>query len=160
MGQTSYGYGISKGIAGGLYDISTHAIETRKNEELKLRFGCGVVSGTSIGKTIKLPVQASVAGDFEGVVINGLTQEQTMEGDTIIAAGRSVGVLKYGNVWVAVGSGAEVTPNADVYLITGGAEAGMFTTLDDTAVKVAIKASFIDTASDGIAPMRLFNEKN
>lgn len=160
MGQTSYGYGISKGIAGGLYDISTHAIETRKNEELKLRFGYGVVSGTVTGKTVKLPVQASTASAFEGVVINGFTQEQTMEGDTVIPAGRSVGVLKYGNVWVAVGSDAEVEPNADVYLITAGAEAGRFTTSEDTATKVSLKASFIDYDSDGIAPVRFYNEKN
>ena len=49
--QTSYNQKMSHGVAGGLYDLTNHTVDTRTNEETdgKVRFGLGVVAGTAAG---------------------------------------------------------------------------------------------------------------
>ena len=52
--QTSYEYGISKGIAGGLYDITGYENNTYVTPG-GIPFGYGVVKGANPGTDIRLP---------------------------------------------------------------------------------------------------------
>ena len=48
--QTSYSYSTSRGIPGGIYDLSHRAVNSRMAEE-KMTFGIGVVQGSIPGST-------------------------------------------------------------------------------------------------------------
>ena len=165
--QTNYSFSTPKGIPGGLYDISDHEVNTRMNEEPdgKLSFGVGVVRGTSAGVTIKLPVAASTAAEFEGITINGVNVEQDMSGKVIVKKDVSVGVIRYGKVWAKVSGKATGVKYGDpLYLIVDGDEAGRFVNAaaagEDTATRISIKGSFLGEADNGIAPVLLPNEIN
>ncbi len=152
--QTSYDYGTSKGIAGGLYDISAYENETRITPG-GISFGSGVVKGTAPGSNVKLPDADSTAEDFEGVVQNGFTTMQDMKGNAVPESGQSIGVLRQGKIWGIVGKAAVPAYDKPVYLITSGDEAGSFTTKEDTSAKIALPARFISGADNGIAPIRV-----
>lgn len=166
MAQLSYGFGTPRGVAGGLYDISYHEVNTRvcEEEDGKMKFGSGVVTGTAPGQCVKLP--ASSAGkDFEGVVINGVNVEQDMKGNLIIKENSSVGVIRVGKVWARVHSAAkDVKYGNELYLIIAGNEAGCFSNSavgdEDTDARVKIKGKFIGEADGGIAPILLPNAIN
>lgn len=166
MAQLSYGFGTPRGVAGGLFDISYHEVNTRVCEEAdgKMKFGSGVVTGTSPGQSVKLP-ESSAAKDFEGVVINGVNVEQDMKGNLIIKENSSVGVIRVGKVWARLHSAAkDVKYGNDLYLIVAGNEAGSFSNSDagdtDTDARVKIKGKFIGEADEGIAPVLFPNEMN
>lgn len=152
--QTSYSYNISKGIAGGLYDITSYENNTFVTPG-GIPFGYGVVKGANPGSDVKLPEKDSTAADFEGVVQNGFTTMQDMKGDAIPENGQSIGVLKQGKIWVAVGANAEPAYDAPVFLITEGDEAGCFTTEKDESEKIALAAKFISAKDGCIAPIRI-----
>lgn len=80
--QTTYGFATGKGIAGGIYDMYHYPIDSRFNEEENgvLRFGMGVVRGSLPGSNVALPTSASKAADFEGVIVNGFTNQHDLEG--------------------------------------------------------------------------------
>lgn len=165
--QTNYSFNTPKGIPGGLYDISAHEVNTRMNEEPdgKLSFGVGVMRGSSIGVTIKLPVAASTATEFEGILLNGVNVEQNMSGKVIVKKDLSVGVVRFGKVWAKVSEKAKGVKYGDpLYLIVDGAEAGAFTnaavTGEDTATRISIKGTFLSGIDNGIAPVLLPNETN
>lgn len=159
--QTTYGYSTPKGVPGGLYDISQHEVNTRMNEEEdgKMGFGVGVVHGTSKGYTVKLPIAASTAGQFEGVTIYGVTVEHDMTGKVVVRKDTTVGVVRTGKVWVKVAAGVEPDYNEKLYMIKDGAEAGYFTNVSG-ANAIEIKGKFIGKADNGIAPVLLPNEVN
>lgn len=152
--QTSYNYGIPKGIAGGLYDITGYENNTFVTPG-GIPFGYGVVKGTVPGTDIALPDSESTAADFEGVVQNGFTTMQDMKGNAVPEEGQSIGVLKTGKIWSVVGAKAEPGYGKPVYLITDGEEAGRFTTEEDTSTKILLPAVYIDAADNGIAPVRV-----
>ena len=81
--QTSYNLRTAHGVAGGLYDLTDHDVDTRNNEATdgKIRFGLGVVEGTLPGKNVTLPVTTSTKAKFEGVAINSHAHEQDYKGD-------------------------------------------------------------------------------
>lgn len=165
--QTSYSFTTPKGIPGGLYDISAHEVNTRINEEADgvLGFGEGVVQGATKGLAVKLPALSSTPADFEGVAINGANVEQDMAGKAIVRKDTSVGVARYGKVWVKVtGDTGPVKYGDRLYLITDGDEAGFFTNAGaegpDAAARVPIKGQFIGEADNGVAPILLPNEMN
>lgn len=153
--QTSYEYGISKGIAGGLYDITGYENNTYVTPG-KIPFGYGVVKGANPGTDIRLPDKDSKQADFEGVVQNGFTTMHDMNGKAIPESGQSVGVLRTGKIWGVVGEAAKPAYDKAVYLITDGEEAGRFTTVEDEeSTKVLLTAKFIDEKDNGIAPIRV-----
>lgn len=80
--QTKYGFATSKGIAGGIYDMYHYPVDSRYNEEDNgvLRFGMGVVRGSLPGSNVALPTSASKAADFEGVIVNGFSNQHDLEG--------------------------------------------------------------------------------
>lgn len=152
--QTSYTYGISKGIAGGLYDITGYENNTFLTPG-GIPFGYGVVKGVNPGRDVKLPDEKSTVADFEGVVQNGFTTMQDMKGDAIPENGQSIGVLRQGKIWGVVGVSAEPAYDSPVFLITEGDEAGCFTTENDESNKIALTARFISAKDGCIAPIRI-----
>lgn len=158
--QTSYSYSTPRGVAGGLYDLSPYATDSRQNGEEKadaLRFGMGAVRGTG---GIRRPTAASSAHDFVGVVLHRAA-EQTMEGTLYIQPGVTVDVLSFGRVWARLGKDAVPTDGAAVYLITDGAQAGCFTTSQDGATKIALKARFKGGKDSGdVAPAEFYYQMN
>ena len=129
MAQTSYSYKTAKGIAGGIYDISVHIVDTRRNEEASgvMTFGVGVVKGTTAGQQVKLPTNASSAGDFDGIVINGGTTEENMAGDINILKDVALSIMKKGRIWAKLSDEAVATYGAKAYLVPDGKQAGHFT---------------------------------
>lgn len=159
--QTRYGYSSPIGSAGGIVDLAPYAIDTFLNEEDngKVKFGMGVVTGTKKGINVKLPVKASTAANFEGVTVNRRTTESDMEGEVSLRKSASIGVMRYGRIYVRVAKTAKPGYGDPVYLITDGDEAGCFTNASgDTAI--AVKARFLGgvDSSAQIAAVELFNE--
>lgn len=152
--QTSYDYGIAKGIAGGLYDLTYYENNTFITPG-GIPFGYGVVRGAIPGSDIKLPDTGSKAEDFEGITQNGFTTMQDMKGNAIAEEGQSMGVLRTGKIWAVVGKAAQPAYEKPVYLITDGEEAGRFTTEEDESTKIQLSAKYISKKDNGLAPIRV-----
>lgn len=143
-----------KGIAGGLYDLSAHEVNTRVVEGTGLKPGMGVVLGTTKGSDVKLPIQSSTAEDFEGLILhNSVMLERGMDGKVVLAPKKTIGVLTKGKAWVMRAEKATPKYKDDVYLITDGAECGCFTTTADSSNthKVKLDAIFLGEVDDGLA---------
>lgn len=153
--QTTYGYATGKGIAGGIYDMFHYPVESRFNEEENgvLRFGVGVVRGSIAGSNIALPTEDSTAADFEGVVVNGFSNQQDLEGRVFIMNNQNIGVMRKGKIWVRIAEGETPAYGDAVYMVADGEEAGFFGTEGD----IAINARFIGAANNGLAPIELFD---
>lgn len=125
--QTSYNFGFSKGVAGGLYDLSAHEIVTRQAEG-STTFGLGVVTGTNKGIDVAAPTSVNTSSDFEGVIVhNSVMTELDMDNRLEIKDGRTVGCLSCGKVWAKLAPGAEPGYKKTAYLVRDGAYAGCFT---------------------------------
>ena len=167
--QTRYGYSSPIGAADGIVDLAPYAIDAFLTEEDtgKMQFGMGVVTGSKKGTGIKLPVKASTAANFEGVTTNRRTTEYDVEGDLKLRKAATIGVMRYGRIYVRVAAGVKPGYGDSLYLITEGEEAGCFTnaaasTESGSADKatIAIKGRFlggVDTSAQ-IAAVELFNE--
>jgi hypothetical protein len=160
--QTSYSYQTPKGVAGSLFDLAPYSIDSRINGETdpgKLKFGMGAVQGTVPGSDVKVPTGADTAAKFEGVVLTGFTNEMNREGDVVIFPGQTVGVLRYGKPWARIADGITVAYGDPLYLITDGADAGLFSNVSTDAI--AVQGRFIGTSGSGnIAPVEIFNQSN
>lgn len=156
--QTSYTQATPKGAAGGLYDLSNRAINTRLNSESgnALKFGMGVVQGATPGSDIKVPAAGATAAKFEGIVVNGYTNEMNREGAVSISPGASVGVLQYGKIWARLAPNDAPAYGDKLYLVISGDNAGLFTkTSGDNTVEV--NGRFIGGKGTGdIAPVELY----
>lgn len=152
--QTTYGFATGKGIAGGIYDMYHYPIDSRFNEEENgvLRFGMGVVRGSLPGSNVALPTSASKAADFEGVIVNGFTNQHDLEGVVSIMNNQNIGVMRKGRIWVALAEDAEPKYGDVVHLIVSGDDAGRF----DTTGGVAVAGRFIGGPSNGVAPVELY----
>lgn len=160
--QTAYNYTTSRGIAGGLLDLSPYSIYSRTNDEADgiLHYGIGVVKGAFPGISVMLPSSVNASSNFEGVLINELTTQQNVFGNTYIINGQSVGVLCYGHCWVQVTDTANPSYGIPLRLVIAGVDAGKFTEKID-ASSIAVNGQFLGTADfDGIAPVELFNQQN
>lgn len=167
--QTRYGYSSPIGAAGGIVDLAPYAIDAFLNEEDtgKMQFGMGVVTGSKQGTGIKLPVKASTAANFEGVTTNRRTTEYDVEGDLKLRKAATIGVMRYGRIYVRVAAGVKPGYGDSLYLITEGDEAGCFTNAAASTessstdkAAIAIKGRFlggVDTSAQ-IAAVELFNE--
>lgn len=153
--QTTYGSVTPKGVAGGIFDMYYYQIDSRVNEEDsgKLRCGVGVVAGTIPGSNIKLPTTGKKAADFEGVVVNGFTNQHDLEGHVTVAGNASVGVMRKGRIWVRVKSDAQPKYGDALHLIVEeGADAGLFATEGGEE----IAGRFLGPVNNGIAPAELY----
>lgn len=163
--QTRYGYSSPIGAAGGIVDLAPYAIDAFLNEEDtgKMQFGMGVVTGAKKGTGIKLPVKASTAANFEGVTTNRRTTEYDVEGDLKLRKAATIGVMRYGRIYVRVAAGVKPGYGDSLYLITEGDETGCFTNAasqTEGSTTIAVKGRFLGgvDASAQIAAVELFNE--
>lgn len=158
MVQTNYGFNTPIGQPGGLYDLSPVEIDSFLNEAATgaLGFGMGVVKGTAAGTGVALPGSSSAAVDFEGIVVNRRTTENNDDGVPVIKNKATVGVLRYGRIYVKLATGADPAYGEALYMVKTGDDAGCFT--DSSSSTVAIKGRFLTAAIDGIAAVELFNQ--
>ncbi len=160
--QSSYNYAAGQGIAGGLWDLSPYVRESRINgQESGLKLGMGVVKGSLPGIEVKLPSSSSSLADFEGVAARNGTCSLDLNGNITLQAKDTVGVISSGRVWVRLKSGISPAYGKDVYLITSGTNAGLFTLASDTAEtwKIRLNARYLGgKGSSQTAPIELYNQ--
>ena len=155
--QNGYRYTTPRNAPGGVYDLSPKAVNSRQGEG-QLRFGIGVVHGSTPGTNVTAPTATATADKFEGIVLSTHTHEMDTDGAVTIKAGKTVNVMKYGRAWVRTEKNAEIAYGEDVFLVTDGESAGCFTNTSSTATKIAVSGKFIGPSGiDGIAPVELFN---
>ena len=155
--QNSYRYTTPRNAPGGVYDLSPKAVNSRQGEG-QLRFGIGVVHGSTPGTNVTAPTAGVTADKFEGIVLSTHTHEMDMEGVLTIKDGKTVNVMRYGRAWVRTEKDAEIAYGEDVFLVTDGESAGCFTNTSSTSTKIAVSGKFIGPSGiDGIAPVELFN---
>ena len=156
--QTSYTQSTPRGAAGALVDLSEHAVNTRINAEtgFTMMFGLGVVQGSAPGSDIKIPASGATAEKFEGITVNGYTNEMDREGAVSISPGAAIGVLQYGKIWARIKPADAPAYGDKLYLIITGTNAGCFTKTSggDT---IEVPGRFIGEKGTGdVAPVELF----
>lgn len=162
MAQMSYSQKMSYGVAGGLYDLSHHVVDSRTNEadDDVLRFGFGVVEGSVTGVTVALPASDATKAKFEGVVVNSHAHEENYYGDVKIRNNETVGVMKDGRIFVRIAEDVEPKYGDAVYLITDGTYAGYFTNDNADVTAIKLKGYFLgEKANDDIAPVYINADK-
>ena len=155
--QTSYKFIPNAGAPGGIVDLTPYAIDAFANAENDgvLMLGMGVVPGSAAG-TVKKPVAGSTAAQFLGVSVNGRSHEYDDNGVVYVRNKATIGVMRYGRVYVRVKSGVSVSDGDPLLLIKSGEDAGLFTkTAADNTLAVAGK--FIGPVSNGVAPAHLYD---
>ena len=161
MKQMNYGFSTPVGIAGGLYDLTGYVCDSFNNGENDgvLKHGMGVVTGDKAG-IAALPKDDSTLANFEGILLNGLITEHTMDGDVTVKEGQTVGILRQGRVWVRTTEEALPADKKAVLLVVKGDNAGLFTTSDDEGERgntIAINAKFLSEKGSGnIAAVELY----
>lgn len=156
--QTTYSQATPRGAAGALYDLSAHAVNTRLNAEdgNAMKFGMGVVQGPTPGSDIKVPATGDTVEKFEGITVNGYTNEMDQEGKVTLAPGSAIGVLQYGKIWARIKPADAPAYGDKVYLIITGDNAGLFTKTSG-ADTIEVAGRFIGTKGTGdVAPVELF----
>ena len=156
--QTTYSQSTPRGAAGGLYDLSGHAVNTRINAEtgLTMKFGLGVGQGSVPGSEITLPAAGATADKFEGITVNGYTNEMNSEGAVFISPGASIGVLQYGKIWARIKPEDAPAYGDKAFLIITGANAGLFTKTAGSDT-IPVHGRFIGAKGTGdVAPIELF----
>ena len=160
--QTSYSYQTPRGVPGGLFDISPYAIDSRTNGEENigvLLFGMGAMQGTHPGVDVLVPVAGDTEDTFEGIVLTGFTNQQTMQGEVILYPQQVVGILRWGRAWVRVAEGVTPAYGENLYLINSGPNAGLFTNVEGDGL--AINGRFIGgLGTTSVAPVELYNQKS
>lgn len=158
--QTRYGFSTPIGSAGGIIDIAPYAIDTFLNdaENGTMKFGMGVVEGSVPGKSITVPTAGATADKFEGVTVNNRTTEYDIDGALSLHKNVSVGVMRYGRIYVRVAKDAQPTYGDAMYLIVDGDEAGYFTS--DAGSNIAVKGRFMSSvdSTSGVAMAEIFNQ--
>ena len=158
--QLSYSYQTPRGVPGGIMDISPYRIDSRANGETApgiLKFGMGAMQGDTPGVNVLRPLAGDTADAFEGIVMTGFTQQQTMLGELELMPQQVVGIMRWGTAWVRVASGAAPQYGDPLNLVISGPDAGKFTT--SAAGTLAIKGRFIGGLGTGpVAPVELFNQ--
>ena len=157
--QTAYNWTTGKGIAGGLVDLTPHAIDSFINEEETgvLKPGIGVMTGTTAGKQIK---KFTGSGTFEGVVNNNRSTEYDLDGHIRMHKGAGVGVVRWGRVYVRVAANVQIAYNDPLYVVKTGNETGFFTNTageSGSETATAVNGRFLGPVENGIAPVELFN---
>ena len=97
--QVTYGANMSPAIAGTLYDLSDHTVDSYAAEGADIGLGVGVVAGSDSVTQCKLPA-AAVTG-FKGIALMQ-AKEQNSNGVVLYAAKDTVPVVDKGRVWAPV----------------------------------------------------------
>lgn len=161
-GQKSYGYATPRGIAGSLYDLSPYTIDSRINGETdpkSLKYGMGVIQGTTPGLSVKLPAAGTSTEIFEGIAMTGMTAQQDMNGGIDVAPLQTVGVLRQGRAWARVVADSAVSYGDSLYLVISGDNAGLFTNASAEDC-ILVSGRFIGKKGAGnIAPVELYQKQ-
>lgn len=156
---TNYTQSTPAGVAGGLYDLSDHVVDSRMNEAAGLKFGMGVVQGKTAGKTVKLPATGATIDKFEGIIMTDV-REMDAQGDVSVAAKSTVSVMHSGRIWVRIVDGVKPKYGDPVYLVINGAGLGCFKTAADSANTLQLNARFLGEKDlSNIAPIELYAQK-
>ena len=84
-----------------------------------------------------------------------------MDGELLIQPKSTVGVLKYGRIWVRLAEGVTPKYGDPVYLVINGAGLGCFKTAADEANTLELNARFIGAKdTSNIAPIELYHQIN
>lgn len=161
--QTSYSQATPHGVAGGLVDLSARAINTRLNGETgsTMKFGMGVVQGSTPGSDVKIPAAGATVAKFEGITVNGYTSEMDREGAVTLPPLAALGILQYGKIWARTKASIAPAYGDALYLIITGDDAGLFTNAADGGNTVAVSGRFIGGKGTGnVAPVELFYQAN
>lgn len=153
--QKTYSYATQPGVPGGIADISPYSIDTFLNEEDtgKLQYGMAVVQGTVPGQDIKIAADAD-GSKFEGVTVNSRGTELDLDGITRIRKGASVGVMRWGKIYVRVVDEAEITYGSQLKInVADEGKKGLF----DPSGTLAVSGRFLSAAENGVALAELFN---
>lgn len=159
MKQTKYDFATPNGLPGGLVDLTGYVCDsyTVEAENGVLKFGTAVTTGTAAEKVTALAPGATIA-QVEGILLNGLITEHTMDGDVRVLKGKTVGVIKQGRVWARCAEKADPKYGDAVYISLTAGEIGYVTTADakeDGAIK--INAKFLGgKGTEGAAPIELY----
>ena len=155
---TEYNNRTPAGVAGGLYDLTDHAVDSFRIDAAdgKVKFGMGVVVGATPGADVTIPADTSTLDKFVGVVMNGGSNEMDMNGVIVVRNSSTQSIMRHGRVWARLAAEAEPAYGDQVHLITSGDDAGCF----GTTGGIAINARFITTAQNGIAAIELYNQLN
>ena len=153
---TDYSSRTPAGVAGGLYDLTDHVVDSLRinAEDGKVKCGMGVVQGTTPGTDVALPTEDSAISKFEGVVMNGGSNEMDMNGNIVIRSSSTQSVMRSGRVWVRLAKEAEPAYGDQAHLVTSGDDAGCFSTTGG----LAVNARFLTTAQNGIAVIELYSQ--
>ena len=148
--QTTYGYSIPKGVAGGKVNLFNDEVITRMNEEENgvLKFGMAVMTGATPGATVKI-AKGATKDQIEGVVLCHPNTEHDMDGKVVVKKNASVGVMTQGCIWGRLATGVTPTYKQTAYVVVTGNDAGTFTNVADGAVDIGAK--FGKDVDDGIA---------
>lgn len=156
--QTSYNFATDRGVAGGLYDLSHKTVVSRRNEAADgiLKFGMGVVIGTSKGVQVNLPAAGATLATFEGIALNGFSNEMDMAGNLSLKKDVTVGVISHGKVWARIVDGITPAYGDALYLCISGDNAGLFTNASGDNTIAITGAKFIGGKGTGnVAPVEL-----
>lgn len=158
---TNYTQSTPAGVAGGLYDLTDHVVDSRMNGEsaTALKPGMGVVQGAVPGKAVKLPATGATAEKFEGIIMADV-REMDAQGDVSVAAKSTVSVMHSGRIWVRIVDGVKPKYGDPVYLVINGAGLGCFKTAADSANTLQFNARFLGEKDlSNIAPIELYAQK-
>lgn len=157
---TNYTQSTPAGVAGGLYDLTDHVVDSRMNEAAGLKFGMGVVQGKTAGKTVKLPATGATIDKFEGIILNDVNRELDMQGELKLQPKSTVSVMHSGRIWVRIVDGVKPKYSDPVYLVINGAGLGCFKTAADSANTLQLNARFLGEKDlSNIAPIELYAQK-
>ena len=149
---------LPRGPLGTKVDASLDGIDSRALEgSYDSVFGKAVIRGSIPGRTVVLPNAMFSRDVFEGVAMSNFLMEIWTDGSIDIPEGSSIGVMRWGRVWVHTAPDAAPGYGDAAYVIPSGENAGMFTT--EAAGNVKISGCFIGGKTDGdAAPLELFRQ--
>lgn len=157
--QTTYNFEAKRGVAGGLYDLTPHAVDTLLNgaETGTMKFGIGVVTGDKPGVNVALPKTGDTAAKFEGITVNNRTTELDVDGVLHITKGKAIGVMRYGRIFARIAKSVNVSYGDKTYLVITGDDTGCFTNTKGSNA-IEIKGRFLTASDNGVAVVELFNQ--
>jgi hypothetical protein len=144
--QTSYSQYMEPAIAGTLYDMSPHTIDS-KAAEATIGLGFGLIAGTDPATQAKVPT-ATFSTGFIGVALLQ-AKEQDSDGNVVYATTATVPVLRKGRAWVPFISGYAITAETAAYLICTGDNAGQWTSSAGATALAALSTPIITVAVTG-----------
>jgi len=123
--QLSYQMNMNPAIAGTIYDISPHTVDSYVSQGI-IGLGYGVIMGTDPQNQVTVP-SATFATGFKGIALDQAKQQQWGTGIVQYNNEDTVPVLHKGRAWVPFVAGQAIVAGTPAYLIFSGVNAGQWT---------------------------------